>query len=160
MNEVHLHLLINHLPIIGSLLASLVLAYGLWVKSSHTKMAGFGLLIISTIGAITAYVTGEGAEEAVEKIAGVSKQAIEQHADFALYALIVLIVAGVTSLLGLVFLVRKSPMANILAVITLIVALVGFGLAARTGYQGGQIRHPETMSTPGSAATNDKKDTD
>lgn len=143
MSEVHLHLLINHLPIIGSLLGSLVLVYGIWVKSDETKIAGLGLLIISAIGAIVAYVTGEGSEDAVEKIAGVSKQAIEQHGDFALYAMIALIVAGVTSILGIFFTIRKSPLANIVSTITLIIALVGFGLAARTGYQGGQIRHTE-----------------
>ena len=39
MSAVHLHLLINHLPIFGSLLGILVLVYGIWVKSEHTKIA-------------------------------------------------------------------------------------------------------------------------
>jgi uncharacterized membrane protein len=161
MSEVHLHLLINHLPIIGSLLGSLVLVYGIWVKSDETKIAGFGVLIISAIGAIIAYVTGEGSEDAIEKIAGVSKQAIEQHGDFALYAMIALIAAGLASILGLFFTIRKSPFANILSIITLIIALVGFGLAGRTGYQGGQIRHTEINSTTAnSPAEIEKKDND
>ena len=161
MNEVHLHLVINHLPIFGSLLGILVLCYGMLVKSGHTKIAGFSLLVISAIGAIMAYITGEGSEDAVEKIAGVSKQAIEQHGDFALYAMVVLIAAGATSILGLILTVKKSPLANIVSIITIITALVAFGLAAITGYQGGQIRHTELNSanvnaTEGNAPT--KKD--
>ena len=148
MSLVHLHLIINHLPMFGSLLGSLVLTYGMWVNSEHTKIAGFGLLITSAIAVIVAYVSGEGAEETVEKISGVSKQAIEAHASFALYTMIALILTGVTSIVGFVLSIRKSPLVNILSVITLVIAIVGFGLSARTEYQGGQIRHTE-LNTAG-----------
>ena len=106
MSLVHLHLIINHLPMFGSLLGSLVLTYGMWVNSEHTKIAGFGLLITSAIAVIVAYVSGEGAEETVEKISGVSKQAIEAHASFALYTMIALILTGVTSIVGFVLSIR------------------------------------------------------
>ena len=32
MNQTHIHLLITHLPIFGSILGGFVLAYGLWTK--------------------------------------------------------------------------------------------------------------------------------
>lgn len=51
MDQTHLHLSINHLPIFGSILGGLVLAYGLWTKSNQTKIAAYYLLIISSIGA-------------------------------------------------------------------------------------------------------------
>ena len=71
MNQTHLHLLITHLPIFGSILGGLVLAHGIWTKSNQTKIAAYNVLIISSIGAVVAYLTGEGAEETVEKIPGV-----------------------------------------------------------------------------------------
>lgn len=143
MNQTHIHLLITHLPIIGSILGGLVLGYGIWTKSNQTKIAAYHVLIISSIGAVIAYLTGEGAEETVEKIQGVSERIIEQHSDFAVYALVALGILGVASILGFIITFRKSPLTRIVAIITLVISLISFGLIARTGYLGGQIRHTE-----------------
>lgn len=77
MDQAHLHLIINHLPVFGSILGGIVLAYGLWTKTNQTKVAAYILFIISSIGAGISYLTGEAAEETVENIAGVSKDLIE-----------------------------------------------------------------------------------
>ncbi|HPM31282.1 MAG TPA: hypothetical protein PLJ60_13185 [Chryseolinea sp.] len=52
MNHVHIHLLITHLAILGSILGGLVLAHGIWVKSDQTKIAAYNVLTISSLGAI------------------------------------------------------------------------------------------------------------
>lgn len=147
MDQVHIHLLITHLPIFGSILGGLVLAHGIWTKSDQTKIAAYNVLTISSVGAVIAYLTGEGAEEAVKDIQGVAKNIIEQHEDFALYALIALIAAGVVSLLGLYLTIKKLSLAKEVALLTLFVATISFGLVARTGYLGGQIRHTEIGTT-------------
>jgi uncharacterized membrane protein len=157
MDKVHIHLLITHLPIFGSILGGLVLAHGIGTKSYQTIIAAYYVIIVSSIGAVIAYLTGEGAEEAVEDIQGVAKNIIGQHEDFALYALVALIIAGLVSLLGLYLSIKKSWMANTVAVLTLFAAIISFGLVARTGYLGGQIRHTEISS--GSSVQN-KNDTD
>lgn len=144
MDEVHIHLLINHLPIFGSILGGLVLAHGIWSKSTQTIIAAYNVLIISSIGAVMAYITGEGAEEAVENIQGVAINMIGIHEDFALFSLVSLIVVGVISIFGLMLSIKKSPFANMFALFTLTITLISFGLVARTGYLGGQIRHTET----------------
>lgn len=146
MDQTHIHLLITHLPIFGSLLGTLVLGYGMWKKSDTTQLASYYLLVISAIGAVIAYLTGEAAEETVENIQGISENIIEQHADFATYALVALITVGVFSLVGIYFKSTKSTFAKPIATITLFLALVSFGLVARTGYLGGQIRHTEIAS--------------
>jgi uncharacterized membrane protein len=143
MSQVHLHLLITHLPIFGSLLGALVLGYGLWVKSNQTKNAAYFIFIISGIGAAIAYFTGEGAEEAVEKIQGVSENIIKLHEDSAMYALISLIALGVMSVVALVVSRIKTSFIKSMSIFILIISLVSFGLVARTGYLGGQIRHTE-----------------
>lgn len=154
MNQTHLHLLITHLPIFGALLGSLVLGYAIWRKSDTTTYAAYYMLIVSGLGAVIAYITGESAEETVENIQGVSENVIEKHADFAMYALIGLIAVGVASLLGVYFNHSKSAFAKPVATATLLLALISFGLVARTGYLGGQIRHTEIGSgTAQNAAT-------
>lgn len=146
MDQTHLHLLITHLPIFGSLLATVVLGYALWKKSDTTIMASYYMLIIAALGAVIAYLTGEGAEETVEDLQGVSENVIEQHADFALFALVALIAVAITSLIGIYGTLTKNTFAKPMATITLCLALISFALVARTGYLGGQIRHTEIAS--------------
>jgi hypothetical protein len=109
MNQTHIHLLITHLPILGSVLGDFVLVHGLWTRTNQTKIAAYNLLIISAIGAGIAYLTGEAAEESVEHIQGVVEATIKTHEEFALFALISLITLGVASILGLFLTIRKSP---------------------------------------------------
>lgn len=148
MDQTHIHLLITHLPIFGSILGGLVLAYGILTKTSHTQVAAYLLFIISSIGAGIAYLTGEAAEETVEKIQGVAENMIEQHEDFALIALVSLIILGVGSVIALFINMKKTTLSGTVAVIILIVSLISFGLVARTGYLGGQIRHTEIHAQP------------
>ncbi len=146
MDQTHVHLIVTHLPIFGSILGAFVLGYGLWSKSNNTKNAAYFLMVFSAIGAGIAYATGEGAEEAVEKIPGVAERLISQHEAAAMYALISLIALGVFALAGLALSYKNSSLAKLTAMITLIVSLISFGLVARTGYLGGQIRHTEISS--------------
>ncbi|MFZ4771419.1 MAG: hypothetical protein ACOYLO_14645 [Ferruginibacter sp.] len=146
MSQVHLHLLITHLPIFGALLGAFVLGYGIWSKSDHTKIAAYFLFIISAIGTGIAYLTGEGAEEAVENLPGVAESIIGQHEEFAMYALVSLIVLGISSLMAIYVTIKKSSLAKTASVLTLFISLISFALIARTGYLGGQIRHTETTT--------------
>lgn len=143
MSQVHLHLLITHLPVFGSIIGAFVLGAGLWSKSNPTKMTAYCIFIASAIGAGIAYLTGEAAEEAVEKIQGVSENMIKLHEDAATLALISLIVLGIFSLFSLLVTYKNSSLIKTAALATLVVSLISFGLVARTGYLGGQIRHTE-----------------
>jgi uncharacterized membrane protein len=117
-------------------------------------------LIISSIGAIVAYVTGEEAEETVEKIQGISENIIEAHSDFAIYALVSLSILGVASLIGFFLELKKSPFSRATSIIAFIISLVSFGLVARTGYLGGQIRHTEIYSASPSQIQKGEKEED
>ncbi|MBL0308380.1 MAG: hypothetical protein IPP77_01355 [Bacteroidetes bacterium] len=148
MNPTHLHLLINHLPIFGSLFGGLVLAYGLWAKSNQTKIAAYYLLIISSIGAVIAYVSGDAAEDVVENIPGISKAILDQHEDASVFALAALIILGIVSLVGLFLTIKNLSFVRQIAFVTLFISLISFGIIARVGYLGGQIRHTEINSPP------------
>ena len=152
MDQTHIHLLITHLPIFGSILGAVVLAYGLWMKSTHTMVAAYVVLIISSIGAGISYLTGEAAEETVENIQGIGKEMVDQHEDFALFALIALMLLGLISLAGLFLNRQKSSLTTTVAQVACIISLIAFGLVARTGYLGGQIRHTEISSNTASQA--------
>jgi len=143
MNQTHIHLLITHLPIFGSILGALVLIHGIGMKSNQTIIAAYYLFVLSAIGAAIAYFTGEAAEETVEDFAGVLELGIKMHEDFAIYALVSLIMLGLLSILGAIFTFKNSTFVRSFAFFVLFVSLISFGLVARTGYLGGQIRHTE-----------------
>jgi len=146
MSQTHIHLLITHLPIFGSILGGLVLLHGIGVKSNQTKIAAYYIFVLSSIGAVISYITGESAEETVENLQGVVESTIKIHEDFALYALISLIILGLASIIGLVLTWRNSLMSRATAFVILIISIISFGLVARTGYLGGKIRHTEINS--------------
>ncbi len=160
MNQVHLHLLITHLPIFGSILGAFVLGYGIWRKSDQTKMAAYFLLVISAIGAGIAYLTGEGAEEAVENLPGVSENIMKQHEEFAMFALVSLIVLGISSLVSIFLTYKKSTLLKRASFVTLLISLISFALVAQTGYLGGQIRHTEIRNGAVQTETGGEKDDD
>jgi uncharacterized membrane protein len=158
MNQTHVHLLINHLPVFGSILGTIVLAHALWTKSNQTKIAAYNLFILSAIGAAIAYATGEAAADVVEKIPGVLKQNIERHENFALVSLVASIVLGTVSIVGLYLTIIKSSLTRIFASAVFVISLISFGLAARTGYLGGFIRHTEINLNNVSPIENSLKD--
>lgn len=152
MSQVHIHLLITHLPVFGSVLGALVLIYALFARSIPTKNAAYLLFVISGIGAVVAYLTGEGAEEAVEKMPGVTEQAIEMHEDAAMASLIALIILGAFAIVALFLNMRKTSFSRQVAIGILLVSFAGFGLVARTASLGGKIRHTEIAADGGAAA--------
>ena len=143
MNQTHIHLLITHLPIVGTALGAFVLIHGLWKRNQGTLIAAYNVLIVSAIGAGIAYATGEGAEETIEHLKGISKYLIEDHEESALVSLIALILTGGVSLIGLFATLKNTSQVRRIALIVRAVSLISFGLIARTGYLGGQIRHSE-----------------
>lgn len=135
--------MMNHLPIFGSIIGAFILMYGIWTKSSSTKSASYFLFIASALGAGIAYITGEAAEDSVENLLGVAKNAIHSHENFAIYALVCSIILGLSAIIGLFLAAKKQVTSDRYANVVLIIAMVCFLISARTAYLGAQIRHTE-----------------
>jgi uncharacterized membrane protein len=165
MDATHIHLMITHLPIFGTILGMLVLIFGTLKKDFGAKIASYGLFVISAVGAAIAFATGEGAEEKVEDLPGVMENIISQHESFAKYALISLIILGIVSLIAIFLNYKQKALSRTTAMVVLFISLVSFGLVAQTGYLGGQIRHTEIgngaiQNTHGNEGGNEQKDDD
>lgn len=143
MNGTHLHLLLNHFPIIGTLIACSLMAWALFKDNAGLKNITAVLVIVLAVFAFVADQTGESAEENVEHIAGINEAAIEAHEDAAGPAMLAHMLAGLAGIAFLVAQRRKLPMAKNLFVVAFAVTLVAFGLMARAGWLGGKIRHTE-----------------
>lgn len=146
MDSTHLHLILNHFPIIGTILATGIMAYGYFTQSDTTKKAALMTWVAMALIAIPVFLTGEPAEERIEDIAGVSKALIEQHEDAATIALWVMEALGLLSLAALVISPKIENSKKVLSGAAFALSLATFGLMAYTGYLGGQIRHTEIRS--------------
>jgi len=142
MSPVHLHLLLNHVPVIGLLFVLLVLGVAFWRRNSETGKLGMAMLAGIAVVTAVVFLTGEPAEEAVENLAGVSEAVIHEHEEAADAALIATSVAGVTAL-GLLLLYRRRELPRWAVGGTLAIVLVVSGQMAWTANLGGEIRHSE-----------------
>lgn len=140
MNFAHLHLLVNHVPVIIAITGIPVLALGLWLRNLTLTRTGLTLFVVAALAALAAYFTGEPAEEHLEGVAGLSETLIGRHEAAALAATIALGALGVLSLAALVFRRGRSRVA---ASVLLVLSLAPAALIGVAANRGGQIRHPE-----------------
>src|SRR5947209_1151039 len=145
MNLAHLHLLLNHFPIIGT-----VVALGLFIVSfigKNDDLKRSSLIIFAAIALITlpAFFSGIGAQRVVRKDAGVSTAVIDRHEGAAILAMFLMLITGALALVELWkrrrIVTEKLWSGNLLAI--LLFSVITAGVMARVGTTGGDIRHPE-----------------
>ena len=150
MDAVHIHLLLNHIPVISTIFAVPLFAYALLRKSDELKQLALIILVFAAVVAIPVYLTGEPAEDVVEKLGGASHSIIEAHEDAAKLSLIFLLITGTLSLVGLFLMrTRKAFAAGWFVLFSLLLSIATAGLMARTANLGGQIRHTEIRGAIG-----------
>src|SRR5262249_41759685 len=143
------HLLLNHLPIIGTLIALTIFLAALVANRDDLKQAGLILFVLIALFAIPTYMTGSGARDTIQDTPGISMTMLEAHQGAALLAMIFMELTGLASLVGLWRYSRtaKNPWMSQPARMTLwavlILAVVTSGLMAIAGNTGGDIRHSE-----------------
>jgi len=146
MNNAHFHLVVNHLPIVGVLIGFLVLLAGLILKKPQIKNTALGILIFSALAAVVAFLTGEGAEEIVENLPGISETLIHKHEEYAeLFLTIMLILAGV-SLITLFFQYKKLSFYKYGFIAVLLLSVTAIVISKYVGTSGGEITHIEIRS--------------
>jgi hypothetical protein len=146
MNWAHLHLALNHIPVVGLGFGLVVFGIGLAKKHRVVQRTGLGLLIASALLTIPVYLTGEPAEEQVEQVAGISEDLIEQHEDAAKVSFIAVGVLGVVALGGLLLSRRGANLPPWLGILILLLSFGVSGSMAWTANLGGRIHHPEIRS--------------
>lgn len=143
MNWAHVHIAINHVPVIGIFFGFLLLIYALMKKSEELKRISLGIFVIVALIAIPVYFTGGGAEEVVEHLPGVSESIVETHEDSAFSTFVMVEALGLLTLGGLFLYRRPQTLSNWFVILSLILSILVGGLMARTANLGGQIRHTE-----------------
>jgi uncharacterized membrane protein len=136
-------MVVNHFPIIGTILALGVLVTGMILKNNSVKNTAYVLFIVAAIFAAFSMGTGEGAEELVEDMPTIGKKIIHEHEELAEKFALVLYLLGGISLLGIILNIKNHSKAKFISFVAVIIAIVGVYLATLVGTSGGEIRHTE-----------------
>lgn len=147
----HLHLLLNHVPTVGTVAGVGLLLLALVRRNDHLLRAGFEVLFVVALATLPVYLTGVAAEGAIEGLDGVSAEAIETHETAALLAFIWMQITGFAAWLALWQGRRLAqlPRASVGAVVLL--SVITLALMGRAATIGGEIRHPEILVSPAAA---------
>jgi hypothetical protein len=143
MNGAHFHLVLNHVPIIGTVFGMLVLLTGIILKINYVKMTGLGALVISSLSMTIVLFSGDPAKEDIMGLPGISEAMIEHHETIAYSSLWAVIPMGLLAALAFYSLYKEERSGNVLARITLFLAIIALGILSWVGLSGGEIRHTE-----------------
>jgi hypothetical protein len=148
MSAAHIHLLFNHIPILGSIFGLLLLVYAMYRGSDEVRNVCFGVFVVTALITIPVYLSGDGAARIVSPLPGVSEDLIRQHDSAATITMVAIELLGIASLLSLWHLWKGRALAGWLFATVLVLAVLSSGLGVWTGGLGGQIRHSEVRSQP------------
>lgn len=142
LNAAHVHLLLNHVPILGAVAAAFLLTLAFFVRRELLTKAALWTLAVSGVVAVPVYLSGEEAEGIVEEL-GAPDAVIEPHEEAALWTVLVLGALALAALGLLWWLSHRRETPRWLTTSAWAAAMLGAVLAGRTAYLGGQIRHTE-----------------
>jgi len=146
----HLHLLVNHLPIIGAMLSLPLLGLALLQPEDRGMLRSAVLILfLSGLGAGAALWTGGPAEaDVLSSVSDANDGAIDLHEDRARIATAVSALTAVESLAVLLLIQRRRSLARPLLFGLTVSAALSAGAMAWTGAAGGLIRHTEFLPSP------------
>ncbi|MEY4011573.1 MAG: hypothetical protein RIT22_697 [Bacteroidota bacterium] len=147
MNDAHLHMVVNHFPIIGTILAIGILTAGLLNKNQSIINTAYVLFIIGAVFGILSMNTGEGAEEMVENMPGIGWEIIHDHEELAEKMALLLNVLGLLSIIALYLNYKKNTKEKLVSLFILAIGIASLFVVQKVGTSGGEIRHTEIRAS-------------
>jgi hypothetical protein len=140
----YIHIVLNHLPIYGTILGALALAVSLMLRSRAAQITA---LILALIAGVSAYPVLVSGQRAYKTIRGLSDDAgadwLDEHMDRAEKTIAAFYFLAALALAGLLIPIKWPKSAFPLAALTLVVAILCSGIAVYIAQPGGRVRHPE-----------------
>jgi uncharacterized membrane protein len=143
MTSEHIHLILNHVPILGTYFGLALLALGLARRSDELSRVALGVFVVAAVFTIPVYLTGQPAEHAIAGAPGLSEAFIEPHEKAAKIALIASEILGILALGALLAFRRHAQLPRWVPRVSLALSLLAGAWLGYTGLLGGQVRHTE-----------------
>lgn len=154
MNLAHVHLLLNHIPVIAIPIGFLFLLHSLWRANASSTRFSYLFLFLTSLSVIAVYLTGEPAEKVIEHLPEVIESVISPHEDAALIALIMTLIMGAFSFIALFL--REGAKARYARNAVIFTVFVSISTLSYTAFLGGKVRHTEIRDDFKSSTVNEK----
>ena len=142
MSWPYLHTLVNHFPIVLTVIGALAVLVAAMLPRRATWVYALSTLVLAGVAIYPAWLSGDRAGHAVRNAWYIERGVIQTHSAAADVTLWIVGIVGLLALLALVTMVRTreavSP-ARALRVIVGLGALVSICAVSYTGYLGGKI---------------------
>ncbi len=145
MTASHVHLVINHLPTLGMVIALGLLLLSFTRKSTDLQRVSLELLFVIALLAIPVYLSGVSAQQDIQNEPGVSSAMIDRHQDMALLGLLLMQVTGLVAWLALWQARRVGRPGGAALATVLILSVLTVAAMGRAANLAGPIRHPEIL---------------
>ncbi len=148
MNAAHLHLLVNHLPVVGEIFSVCLMLYGVIRKNLEVKRAALWAYVVTGISTFVANLTGDPAAQFIKPLHLVDAARISEHAHAADFALWSCALVGSLALIALLLTrgvpaIKAPKLMNTFIIASFAVSLFAVSVLVRVSELGGAIRHTE-----------------
>lgn len=141
MNVAHLHLLLNHVPTVGSVVALGLLLLALVRRDEGLKHAGLEVIFVIAVLTLPVYVSGVAAYRELRD--QLPEMAVLLHQDAALFGFALAECAGFVAWAALWQTRRRGRAAPGIVAAVVVLLTVALAVMGRAATLGGEIRHPE-----------------
>ena len=147
----HLHLALNHLPILGLPLAAVTAVWGLATNNRGTLRAGLALVVVCAAATLVVMGTGNGASDDYDGADFIDSDGyawMTEHGERAFQAAAASYAAGVVALAGFVVSFFSERFSRGFGWLAIAAAAVAAALSVWTADAGGKIRRPDFRDKP------------
>jgi hypothetical protein len=138
------HMLLNHIPIIGLLVALTVLMTGILLRQSALLFTGLVLVALTAGASLPVASYGDAAYPAIyDTLDGTGRNWLDYHAELAETWVPILYVNAALAVIALLLGVARQQLLLWASLLVALVTLVGIGGASVVASAGGKIGHPE-----------------
>lgn len=148
----HVHLLLNHVPIIGTMAGVGLFLISFLLNTEDVRRSSLIVFVVAALVTIPAFITGFGAQVRLLDNPEISNVLMQRHLGSAELAVWFMEATGALAAIALWQSGRLGRPARGTTAAILIVSLLTVVLMARTGNTGGAIRHPEVRMDPQASA--------
>ena len=143
MNAAHFHLILNHVPVITTFFAIVLLIWGYFNNNRDIIKVALWGFIVAAVATIPVFLSGHAAEDIVENISGVAKNLIDSHEEMAEITLWLSVFMGMLGIVALIIERKLYQFFRPILMILIVSGVITIGSLSYTGYLGGHIHHPE-----------------
>ncbi len=146
LNMVHLHLILNHIPVLGAIFVTALFIIALVFRNVFLQKVSLWFLVMVALSTAVVYFTGDHSVALVENLPTYSSTILDAHRKAAQLGLAAMFVTGMIALGGALLYSNKPRLPRLLSTSVLIILLLNSVLFTYIAYLGGQVNNPTIRS--------------